>query len=285
MLRGPWSSGVSEYLRAHDLHGLYLNHARGWTDQSVRFLESVPDLRLLSVISGPIRDVSAIGDLTDLHTLNLSVHREEDLDLGRLDQLRKCFVSAGPGDVSVFQCPSLRYLYLDELRSAEWSGLSSLTNLECLTIGNSSFCDLELLGHMTRLRKLVLLNCRQLASLRGLEQLATLEWLTIDGSARVSDISPLRQLRGLRILQLNNVKDLPSLHSISELYGLESLAFFGSTNIVDGDLGVIEKLPDLSLLGFAGRRHYSHVALRKWNWSDFGRDQGPLLKPRHTRKR
>ncbi len=114
-----------------------------------------------------------------------------------------------------------------------------------------------------------MLNCRKLDRLAGIGSLEKLEWLTIDGSKQVVSLEELSQLKSLKVLQLSNNKEIETLSTIKDLTQLMSLSFFGDTKIADGDFGFLEDLPSLSLVGFAGRRHYTHKPARSWNWNDY----------------
>ena len=82
-------------------------------------------------------------------------------------------------------------------------------------------------------------------------------------------------MKNLEILNISNVGKVQSLAPLIHLKKLKALACFGDTNIVDGDLSYLEKLPQLALLGCPDRRHYTHKVIREWNWKNI--DQPDIL--------
>ena len=269
LVKGDWNEDILPFMRKKQIKGLYFNHAKGFRCQNFDFLYDLPELELLNIIYFPVDKLAPIESLRNLKSLSISCHWKDKLDLGGFENLVRSFVSYGKGAESIFGCSSLRYLYIDGFKLKSFKMLENLAKLEYLTIGNANFSDPEILGELTNLRKLVLLNCRNLDHLAGFEKLKSLEWLTIDGSRKLSRIDELSSLKNLQVLQLNNNKEIETLAPIKELINIKALAFFGDTILTDGDLSFLELFPSLSLVGFTGRRHYTHKPTRKWTWNDY----------------
>ncbi len=278
LVKGPWHDGIVDFMKKNQIKGLYLNYAKGFECPNFDFLADLPQLELLNIIYTPVASLLSIETLVNLKSLTLSCHWKDKIDLSRLKRLTRCFISYGKGAESVFECSSLRYLYIDGFKLKDFSKLKNLAKVEYLTIGNSNFNEPELLGGLQLLRKLVLLNCRKLDRLNGIGKLSRLEWLTIDGSRELSSIEELSIINSLKVLQLSNNKEIETLSDIKELTQLRALSFFGDTKIVDGDFGFLETFPSLSLVGFAGRRHYTHKPARSWNWNDYESGKIGLLR-------
>jgi hypothetical protein len=51
---------------------------------------------------------------------------------------------------------------------------------------------------------------------------------------------------------------IPTLRFLSRLQNLEEIIFWEDTNVVDGDVGLLLKLPKLKNAGFRNRRHYTY---------------------------
>ncbi|MCP3849489.1 MAG: leucine-rich repeat domain-containing protein [Gammaproteobacteria bacterium] len=269
LVKGKWKNDIVDFMRQKDIKGLYLNYTKGFDCENFDFLSDLPELELLKIIFLPVNTLAPIESLANLKSLSISCHWKDNIDLSSLINLERCFISFGKGAETIFECSSLRYLYIDEFKLKSFSQLENLSNLEYLTIGNSNFNNPELFYELKRLRKLVLLNCRKLDHLKGIEELENLEWLTIDGSRKLTDIKNLSLLENLKVLQLSDNKEIETLAAIKELNQLKALCFFGDTIFTDGDFSFLEKFPSLSLVGFAGRRHYTHKPVRAWNWKDY----------------
>ncbi len=273
LVKGAWNNDIVDFMVKKNIKGLYLNSAKGFSCDDFRFLSELPDLELLNIISSPVDSLSTVEQLTHLKSLSISCHWKDKIDLCALTKLERCFISFDKGAESIFDCCSLKYLYIDEFKLTNYQALSRLHNLEYLTVGNSNFNQTELFPELGQLRKLVLLNCRQLDRLQGIDQLSGLEWLTIDGSRKLSSVEELAGLKNLLVLQLSNNKEIDSLAPIKQLTQLKALCFFGDTVFKDGDLGFLEAFSSLSLLGFTGRRHYTHKPSKAWNWNDYGSNE------------
>lgn len=269
LVKGPWSDGVVDFMVKENIKGLYLNSSKGFSCDDFSFLSKLPDLELLNIIYSPVESLLDVEHLTQLKSLSISCHWKQKINLSTLRSLERCFISYGKGAESVFDCRSLKYLYIDEFKLKSFEALKELKNIEYLTIGNSSFNETELLPVFKKLRKLVLLNCRKLDQLIGVDPLSKLEWLTIDGSRKLSSIKELKGLESLIVLQLSDNKEIDSLAPIKLLTQLKALCFFGDTVFKDGDLGFLESFPSLSLVGFAGRKHYTHKPSKPWNWNNY----------------
>ncbi|MFE8073539.1 hypothetical protein QQM79_21055, partial [Marinobacteraceae bacterium S3BR75-40.1] len=274
LVKGKWNNKIVEWMKQNDIKGLYLNSSEGFKSKNFDFLLDIPELELLNIISPPVDKLSVIDRLINLKSISLSCAWEDKIDLSGLHRLENCFINYAKGAESVFECSSLRCLYIDEFKLKSFAEIKNLSKIECLTIANSNFNSPELLGELKSLRKLVLLNCKKLDHLDGISNLKNLEWLTIDGSTKITNIKELSSLGNLEVLQLSDNKEIESLRPIRGMAHLRALCFFGSTVISEGDLTFLEGLPKLSLVGFAGRRHYTHKPARAWDWADYesGRD-------------
>jgi Leucine-rich repeat (LRR) protein len=270
VVKGRWNDNIIDFMNKKNIKGLYLNCAKNFTCESFDFLLKIPELELLNIIYYPGSSLSSIEQLAKLRSLSLSCHWEGKLNISGLKKLVRCYVSYSQGGETVFECTSLKYLYIDAFKLRNFSSIGRLRKLEYLTIGNSSFNEPEALVVLNKLRKLVLLNCKKLDHLIGINELVNLEWLTIDGSTKINRIDEISSLKKLNVLQLSDNKEIESLIPIKNIMQLRALCFFGNTAIKDGDLSYLEEMPNLSLVGFTKRRHYSHEPARSWSWNNYG---------------
>ena len=155
LVKGTWNDNLVDFMVKKNIKGLYLNSAKGFSCDDFSFLSKLPDLELLNIIHSPVDSLSVVGQLTYLKSLSISCHWKEKVDLSALTQLERCFISYGKGGESIFDCHSLKYLYLDGFKLKAYEALTKLHKLEYLTIGNSSFNQAELFPELKQLRKLV----------------------------------------------------------------------------------------------------------------------------------
>ena len=284
IVQGDWSAEVEGFVRKNTVGGLYLNTARGWQGDDYSFLGELKWLELLSVLTGRIVDLSAVSQLTNLRRLSVTSSGGAPVDFSGLGKLKRCFVRWWTGARSIFECDSLDSLSIDKLPAKECNGLTRLGNLRDLTIYSQSIKSLDAIAHLTKLEKLELNRFRNLESLDGIENLASLRSLNINECSQLSDLSPLAALTNLEHLVVSDWGTIDTLAPIGKLKKLRALAFSGArTTIADGDLSPLEDLPQLSMLMFGSRRHYSHKLVKHWNWNNFDKPD-TLLERKKSKK-
>ena len=89
--------------------------------------------------------------------------------------------------------------------------------------------------------------------------LKALTYLGIENCRNLSDLEALGRITSIQKLDLGNLGGLPSLSFVAKLRHLKELSFWDSTNVLDGKLEMLLKLPDLKGVGFKNRKHYSHA--------------------------
>jgi len=172
--------------------------------------------------------------------------------------LERCILEWRPKATSLFDCTTLKDVFVNRYKGKDLSGFGKLTKLESLAILNSPVRDLRGLITLKRLRRLRLNNLTKLASLVGLEELTNLEELDLRGERAIRSIEELGSLSRLRRLYLDDNGDIESLGPLDKLSALEVVTFSGSTKIIDGDLSPLVRLKSLTGITFQNRRHYSH---------------------------
>ena len=121
-----------------------------------------------------------------------------------------------------------------------------------------------------QVRELLLLYCRKLTEIDGLDRFERLKWLVIDGSKAIQDFRVVSALPDLEVLNLSGSGKIKSLAFLRPLKKLRAFCFAGSTTSVeDGELSPLEDLPELSMLMFGPRKHYTHRLVKGWSWSHF----------------
>lgn len=174
------------------------------------------------------------------------------------------------GARSIFECAGLKSLSISGLPAKESVGLTKLKNLRDLTIYSQSLKSLDSIAHLNELQRLELNRFRKLESLDGIENLKALRSLSISECSRLSDLSRLESLSNLEHLVVSDWGTVDTLAPIAKLKKLRAFSFSGArTTIADGDLSPLEDLPELSMLMFAPRRHYSHKLVKLWDWRNF----------------
>ena len=270
VVNGDWSDEVETFVRTNQVEGIYLNYARGWTGSDYGFLERLEWLKLLNVLTGKKVDLSPASQLLKLQRLSITSGGGARIDFAALRELKKCFLRWWTGARSVFECETLESLSIDKLPAKECNGLSQLRNLRDLTIYSQSIQSLDSIAQLTNLQKLELNRFHNLESLDGIENLKSLRSLNINECNRMSDLTPIASLNNLEHLVVSDWGTIDTLAPIVKLKKLRAFSFSGArTTIADGDLSPLQELPNLSMLMFASRRHYSHKLVKQWSWNNF----------------
>ncbi len=171
-----------------------------------------------------IRDISALGVLKNLKTLEIRRSEIEDISaIGNLAGLTKLHLySTKLEDVSALRnLTGLTYLHLYGGGLSDVSALGNLTGLTTLHLYSDHIEDISALQNLTQLQELSL-NSSRISDISALGNLTALTSLTICESG-VSDIRVLGNLRGLKYLDLSfdKIRDIQALSNLTNLTELD----------------------------------------------------------------
>ena len=269
MLTGPWTNDLAEFVKNEDIKAIYLNSAKGWTGSDYSFLKNLENIEELNIISAKGNELVSIESMTNLRELSITCASSDTIDFTNLPNLETAYIYWWKGASSILHCSSLKSLYLDSAKLKDYSPLGELKDLNALTIANSNVESLSFLESLESLNRLELLNLKKLSQFNEIASCKALGRLTISGSKLLSNLDFVRNLHNLEVLVVSDNGDIQSLEPLSNLKSIKALSFAGSSDIKDGDLSILEKLPNLAMLMFRERKHYSHKLIKKWNWDNF----------------
>jgi hypothetical protein len=249
---------MARYLAERDVVELELNQGKGWRGDDLWFLSKFPHLKAFEILDLCIKNVEPIHFLHDLRRLNVTTYCSTEIRFLAFPRLEDCTLEWRRKANSLFDCCTLKKLFVNRYKGKDVSAFGKLTNLQSLAILNAPVRNLQGLASLKQLRSLRLAGLRRLTSLEGIEGLTDLEELEVHTCRAIRSIEQIGSLSRLRKLLLNNDGDIESLMPLEKLKGLEWVLSYDSTNIVDGDLSPLLRLPNLSRVSFANRRHYSH---------------------------
>ena len=257
VVTSSWHHEFIELTKKKEIKELYLYTELG-PEANLSFLTNMPPLEAFAIIDFTINDISHIHELYFLRSLGVTTYCKTAIDFTQFPLLEDCSLEWRAKAKSLFCCKTLKRIFLNRYSGKETSKFSELTELESLYIANAPIQDLNGLTALKKLTFLGLYNLRKLESLAGIEGLRNLQALEVNGCRSLTSIEAVKNLRHLRKLELCNDGDIPSLKPLAHLTKLNSFFFYESTNILDGDLSPLTKLPHLSKISFQNRRHYSH---------------------------
>jgi Leucine-rich repeat (LRR) protein len=258
VLRTAWSDEIASEIRTHRCLELEINHAKGWVGNDLSFLMTCPWLQALKIIDFKIQSVEPIHALHELRALEVMTYCRTELRFSAFPKLEDCALEWRPKAESLFDCLTLKSLFINSYKGRNLTEFSRLEKIESLAVLNSPIETLDGIASLEKLRFLRLGNLKKLQSLAGIEALTNLEELEVHTCCKIGTIKEIAALKKLRKLHLNNVGEINSLKPIDAIGGLESVLFYESTNIMDGDLSPLIRQKSLSSVSFQNRRHYSH---------------------------
>lgn len=280
-INGAWSSEIENFILNNNITVLFLINTMGWATRDYSFLYKLKQIEYLAISSIQAINLKSIEGMENLARLRLRTSINEKINFSKLCNLRECYIEWSRNAETIFNSKSLKILYLDEAKTRDLSSLGHLHQLEELTVGNSTLEGISWLKNLGNLRKLSLLNCRKVTDYTAVSKCTQLEWLQIDGTKKVTNLDFIQKLTKLSVLLIESNSEIETLRPVRHLKCLKAFGFFGKTRIADGNLSYLEKLPNLSMLAFTGKQHYTHKLVKPWNWNNF-ETPDTLLKKKPT---
>jgi Leucine-rich repeat (LRR) protein len=267
-------------LYTNELNKVVQLDASGRGVTSLDGIEHLHNLAILNLESNEIQDVSPLGSLKKLHTLNLGSNGITDLEKAHLDTLaglplkhlnlnyNVVIFRSGQRiwltDISILSSfTGLEELVLIENQITDITPLAALINLRLLDLSTNAVTDISPLAHTAALQTLSLANndIQDISPLAGLYQLTSLNLLS---NKNIATVSPLASLTNLETLILDNVpvggeiSALANKHELRELSmanaqlttitPLSGLTLLTSLNMRDNDIMDLSPLSSLARL-------------------------------------
>lgn len=189
----------------------------------INSLSHLTELTSLNIIDTPVRDISGLNKLDNLVSLKIGSTQLDMATFPQLTNLRALVLQGIQVCASdLISLSNLEDLTLYNAQISNMPSLAKLTNLENISISDTSLCDIKHLSDMKNIRSLTLLHT-QVNDISHLTKLTDLEKLEIYDSP-LSDISCLKKLTNLKFIVLINtqVNDV----SARFLNDIDGLRFF-----------------------------------------------------------
>jgi hypothetical protein len=238
---------------------LELNWGKGWRGGSdLSFLAKLPNLKAFELFDFHIKVIEPIHSLHELRRLGITTYCSSEIRFSEFPELERSALEWRPKAKSLFECSSLKRLFVNRYRGKDLSPFGKLVNLKHLSVLTAPIKNLAGLAPLVKLRYLRLGNMRCLSSLTEIEQLVDLELFEIRGCRHFKSIEAIGELGQLTGFDFGDCGDIDTLKPLDRLNDLQVLLFDDDTKILDGDLSPILRQKRLKLLVFRDRRHYSH---------------------------
>lgn len=277
VLTARWSDAASRVWASRGARELELNYAKGWEGGDLGFLTELPDLWALSLTDRVLEDASVVNELTSLRYLQLFTYCGTELRFDRLPHLEDCALEWRPRARSLFRHTGVRNLFISRLDAGgDCRPFRDMTGLRALALKNVRLSSVDGLEDGPELEFLEIGLARKLSRLDGLEGQTGLTWLEVSTCRKLGDVSPVGALEELRVLVLADLGEIGSIRPLAGLEKLEKLFLLESTDVADGDLSPLLRLPHLDHVSFMDRPHYSHTSsdfpelptdeVARWRW-------------------
>lgn len=260
---GEWCKQHFEFVVNHNLKEIHCNRERGFISHgNYSFLEKLqePLVGIKIVDSEAIFLEPCLIHAKSLRALDLSFvgTLKQPLPFERFVKLERLSVLVPvPRAESLFQCSRLERLalsrYSGQLTQAQFANLKSL---KVLFLSAVQLADLVPLQELVALEALTIAGAKGMHSIDGIKGMHQLKSLTIESSRGLGSLQPIDELVGMERLWLYNCGRVDSLKPLQNLIQLREVTISGNTTVVDGDLSVLCKLPQLKTICVAERKHY-----------------------------
>lgn len=254
------SDEMLKVLRRNDIKELELNDGKGWRGKNIDFIKEFSNLVAFEILRFTINDVSPVHYLHNLRRLHIDTYCKTPIDFSSFPSLEDIAMEWRPKCESLFNCRSLKRVFINHYVGKEknLSPFSNLKNLEHLHVATPRINSIGDLSGVNKLNFLGISYASKLKSLAGIEVLnKSLRAIDLQWCKAFKKIDEIGKLTNLEVLNLGFCREIESLAPLKSLKKLKVFHFYDSTNILDGDLTVLKKLPNLREVSFQDRKHYN----------------------------
>lgn len=190
-------------------------------------VETLEQLRVLSIADNPVSVLPDISKCRYLETLVLDENTYENLDFLEnltIDTLYLCNIYVNNNDFSVLsKIPNLNFLYTLANQYSFYEELPKLSQLKGLALWEYIGKDLSVLKSLPQIEFLLVVG-DMVKSMEGVENAVNLRTFCIDGTA-ITDISPVKELHRLTYFKVNGL----AIEDYSPLFECDSLRTVSAT--------------------------------------------------------
>src|SRR3989338_8434601 len=204
VIKGKWDDKIAKYARKDSICEFEVNSETAGTIKDLSFLVYFPELVNFVIIDLNIKDISPIHSLHRLKSLEISTYCNTPIDFFQFPELENCIFYWRPKSDSLFECKTIRKLFILHYPYHDGAKLAKLENLEDLSIVSSPITDIRALGSLKKLKNLRLHILPKLSSLDGFVSCTNLQRLEIGTCKKIFSIKELKNLINLENLTLDN---------------------------------------------------------------------------------
>lgn len=208
-------------------------------------------------------DVSPLAHCYNLEEIDIPFRYEGMIDFSDFPKLKILAIDwRNRGSSTAFSCKNLQTLSISKYSGTSLIDFSVLQKLEKLILIDPKILSLAGIEQLEQLKEIQIIGAKELVRIDHIERCQMLNEVFIDGCKQVETLHPLMYLKNLKKLNLDNLGDISTIKFLKPLKQLEEFYMGGSTNVLDGDLKVLQELKEKGSLIktiFKNRKHYSHT--------------------------
>jgi Leucine-rich repeat (LRR) protein len=198
--------------------------------------------------------------LKTLKMLSLTCMAKTPIEFPALRYLKSVFLVWRVAYKSIFTANTMDRIDILDYPDTDLTNWSENTSLRELSVSSKKMDSLRGLNRFPNVQALGLFKCHKVASLVELATCKALLKLELDKCPNIFDLTPVSNLKELRELIIEDCGEIQSLAPVANCKNLELLQISGNTNVLDGDLSGLLRLPKLKRVLLAEKKHYSHIA-------------------------
>lgn len=258
VIEDSWSNKYISVIKKENITALRLSESAGFKGSNISFLHELQNLNLraIEIYSGDVEDISPLVSLPSLEHIGIECSLKKEIDLSLFRDLKVLIITWDKKILNLDKCCNLEYLNIDKYPYQDLQSFKNLTNLHSLYIVGRKLTNLSGIEYLSTLKSLDLYGCTNLVSLQNIQDCKELESIEIESCNKIVDIHPVGKLKKLKRFYLV-IKKINSIKDLEKCSALEELTLY-DTNILDGNLQFIKKLPVLKDTEFKKPKHYKY---------------------------
>ncbi len=186
ILKGAWSDDVSAYMQDNGIYALRLTDSFGFKGHDLSFLSKLTFLRSLELYCWEAKGIKAIESLSQLEVLGLQYKSTQKIDLSAFSNLRVALITWSKGLSSLLCLSSIEKLNIQNYPHSNLEPITSMVSLKQLHLTSRKLESLKGIEQLGSLELLDLYNCPFLTSTAGTEHCPKLNTIEIEACNRVS---------------------------------------------------------------------------------------------------
>jgi hypothetical protein len=241
-----------KYIKDNKVYNLLFNDALGCSVSTIKPFISLKEIKKLWIVMDKF-SLNGLENFQNLDFLYCSFSLPKEIDISILDKLEHLIIPWSK-ELNLNKLENLKNLTLSNVKG-KLDGLSSLKQLQKLTINKSNFQNLDFIRNLKRLEYLDLAYASKLSNIRVLTEIAnSLTELRIDSCKKINYEGVLGNLVKLEKIILSKSSDLADINFVKFMPRLKFFSFV-KTKVINGDMSSLE---GIEYLGFFDKKHYTH---------------------------